>query len=163
MRYRLADCIKARLERRLAVRKACGNSRHRNVRPVQEINRLRHMFVINADRARRNPFILHAHGRQNFRVHRITRFGTQTIHLAAGIVTRQRGQIHQRNRLQQPCRLIIFLHGTTRAKFAGAFLHAIGIYANIIDQPQIQFHTGIAHNHMIVRNHRRQSVGYALK
>ena len=71
-------------------------------------------------------------------LHRLPRLRAQTAHTFFRVIAGKRGQIHARDRPQQPCRLPFLLHGSSRYLGLGAAFHCAGVHANFLHPIQVE-------------------------
>ena len=117
---------------------------HRNVGAAQGLDRRFHESVIDAHRTGRQPKVADAQRLDQVRPQRCARLGAQAPDPAGRVVAVQRRKVDATDRLQQPRRLPVLLHGAARGQGSGPALHRAEIDPHRIDQIAIQGRARIA-------------------
>ena len=86
---------------------------------------------------------------------RMTRFGAQPSDVARRVVARQRREIHQRDRAEQPRGLPFLLDGAARGDGRRAALDGAPIDANRPHDVEVERHSGIAFDVVVWKRARR--------
>ena len=112
------------------------------------------MAVVHAHRADGEWQVNNVKRLQNFVTHRVSCFRAEAPDVPVGIVSRQRGQIHDTDGAQQPRRLPFLFHGTSPGERRGPTFDRAPIYAETSDDVEIEREAGIPHRWVIYRSWR---------
>ena len=99
--------------------------------------------VIHANSRNLNVKIFHSQMLYQLGLNRLPALGAQAANALVGVVSRQSCQIHTGNCAQQPCRLPVFFHRTTRDMGLRPAFHRAGIDANLLYPIQIDRYSSI--------------------
>src|SRR5579875_1529323 len=110
---------------------------NRNSGTTQRLNRRRHQVMIDTDRTNLEIKTPYTHRIQEFLTHRITRFSTETAHIAGRIVTCQCSEIQAGDSAQEPRSLPLLFDGAARRQRGGTALDGAAIHPYPVNPVQV--------------------------